>query len=266
MADEQNIARYRHWYRKLLRCYPRPYRERFAESMEQTFSDLLRERARAGGGLFRCALWVFVETSVGIVRENVWSTVMEKGILRIAIVTGCIMLVPVLGSLFVEGWNWGLFDFVILAALLFGTGLAYELISRKGGTAAYRIAVGMACATGFLLVFINAAVGIIGDGLVNLLYFGVLAVGFIGAFMARFEPRGMSLALFATAVAQILVPVIALAMWEAGWHDLLVEPNSPHSPFDPGIAAIFGLNGVFAVLFVASALLFRRARNRTSSS
>ena len=48
MADEHAIARYRHWYRKLLRFYSRPYRERFAEGMEQTFNDLCRERAGAG--------------------------------------------------------------------------------------------------------------------------------------------------------------------------------------------------------------------------
>ena len=46
----------------------------------------------------------------------------------------------------------------------------------------------------------------------NLMYLGVIAVGFVGAFIARFQSRGMALALFATAVAQMLVPVIALMM------------------------------------------------------
>ena len=91
------------------------------------------------------------------------------------------------------------------------------------------------------------------------LYLGVLAVGFIDAFIARFEARGMALALFATAVAQMLVPVIALVIWKAGWQDLLIDPNSPHPPFDPGIGPVFGLNAVFVMLFVGSALLFRRA-------
>jgi hypothetical protein len=36
----------------LLALYPRPYRERFAESMEQTFTDLCRERAAAEGRAF----------------------------------------------------------------------------------------------------------------------------------------------------------------------------------------------------------------------
>src|SRR5687768_3989007 len=113
-----------------------------------------------------------------------------------------------------------------------------ELIASKGpvGTIAYGIAVGVACATSFVLIFINAAAGIIGDGPVNLMYVGVLAVGFIGALIARFEPRGMALALFATAVAQMLVFAAALVMWKAGWQDPFINPNSPHPAFHPGIA------------------------------
>ena len=81
MADEHAIARYRYWYRKLLSFYSRPYRERFAESIEQTFNDLCRERAEAGEGLFGFVLWVFVETSAAIIRENVGFIMMQKKIL-----------------------------------------------------------------------------------------------------------------------------------------------------------------------------------------
>jgi hypothetical protein len=259
MTDEHAIARYRRWYRKLLRFYMRPYRDRFAEGMEQSFNDLCRERARAGKGLGGFVLWMFVETSAGIIRENLRSTIMQnKNVLRIALGTGCLLLVPLLGNLFM-GWNWPWFAFPVWGAVLFGTGLTFELIARKGGTTAYRVAIGVACATGFVLLFINAAVGIIGDGPVNLLYLGVLAVGFVGALIAGFEARGMALALLATAVAQMLVPIVALVIWKAGWQDLLLDPNSPHPPFHPGVGPVFGLNGVFAALWVGSALLFRHA-------
>jgi hypothetical protein len=265
MAYELLIRRYRNWYAKLLGLYPKPYRERFGEGMEQTFNDLCRERVKAERGLFSFALWMFVETSTGIIRENsTFITMHDKNIMRIAIGTGLILLIPLLGNHFVDGWNWPPFAFAFWGALLFGTGLTYELIASKGGTIAYRAAVGIACATGLVLVFINAAAGIIGDGPVNLMYLGVLAVGFVGAFMARFHPRGMALALFATAVAQMLVPVIALVIWKAGWQDLLIDPNSPHPPFHPGIAPVFGLNAFFAMLFVGSALLFRRASAKGS--
>ena len=57
-------------YRKLLRLYPREFRERLGESMEQTFGDLYNERhAKAGRSSF--VLWMFVETTVGIIREHV---------------------------------------------------------------------------------------------------------------------------------------------------------------------------------------------------
>jgi len=64
-------ARYRRWYRRLLDLYPRPHRERFADSMEQTFADLSRERAAAKGrGHGAFILWIFTETLVGIIRER----------------------------------------------------------------------------------------------------------------------------------------------------------------------------------------------------
>ena len=137
-----------------------------------------------------------------------------------------------------------------------------EPIEREHGTTAYRAAVGIACVTGLVLLWINAAAGIIGDGPVNLLYVGVLAVGFVGALIARFEPRGMALAFLATAIAQMCVPVIALVIWKAGWQVLLTDPNSPKPPFDPGIAPVFALNVAFAIMWVVAGLLFRRAGHK----
>jgi hypothetical protein len=70
MASEPLIRKYRDNYAKLLRFYPKPYRERFGEAMEQTFHDLCRERVKAERGLFSFALWTFFETSAAIIREN----------------------------------------------------------------------------------------------------------------------------------------------------------------------------------------------------
>jgi hypothetical protein len=58
-------------YRRLLGLYPRNFRERFGDSMEQTFDDLRRERSASGGGMLRLVVWLFAETSLGVVRENV---------------------------------------------------------------------------------------------------------------------------------------------------------------------------------------------------
>ena len=233
--------------------------------MEQTFNDLCRERVKAERGLFSFALWMFVETSAGVFRENVRLTTMPlTKIIRVLLVAAGLLIVPLTASFFVDGWNWGMGGYIFAWVMFASAGLGFTFVASMGNTIAYKVAVGIACATGFVLVWINAAVGIIGDGPVNLMYLGVLAVGFVGAFIARFQQRGMALALFATAVAQMLVPVVALVIWKAGWEDLLIDPNSPNPPFDPGIAPVFGLNAVFAMLWVVSALLFRHAADPSS--
>ncbi|UCF32714.1 MAG: hypothetical protein JSV78_10310 [Phycisphaerales bacterium] len=132
-------------------------------------------------------------------------------------------------------------------ALLIGVGVAVELVSRKTGEAAYRAAVGLALGSALLLGWVNGAVGIIGseDNDANLMYGGVLVVGAIGAIIARFKPEGMARALFATALAQTLVPVIAL----------VGRLGSPYS----GPLEIVSVNGFFVALFVGSAVLFSKA-------
>jgi hypothetical protein len=58
-------------YKKLLTLYPRGFREQLGESMEQTFNDLCNERKQqTEPGLFGFVLWVFVETGIGIIKEQ----------------------------------------------------------------------------------------------------------------------------------------------------------------------------------------------------
>jgi len=157
------------------------------------------------------------------------------------------LLLPLLAMQVTDQLVWDVADFAIFGALLVGVGVTYELAVRMTGNTAYRVAVGVALAAAFILVWVNGAVGIIGAAGddANAMYYGVLAVGIVGAVIARFQPHGMARALFATALAQALVAVIALV---AG----LGAPSS-------GPAEILILNGFFVALFVASAWLFRRA-------
>ena len=173
-----------------------------------------------------------------------------------AAVVALILLIPLIAMQFSDEWNWDLFDFVFAGALLFGAGLTYELVAKKGGTTAYRAAVGVAVAIALILVWVNAAVGIIGDDeSVNLMYFGVLAIGIIGALIARLRPQGMARALFAMAIAQMLVPVIVLTI--PNFRGVLVEP--------PGVVGVFGLNAFFVMLWIGSAWLFRKAAREQNS-
>lgn len=199
-------------------------------------------------GIVGFAPWRFGETFAGSVGENITAMIMQNNsIIRIAFFTAFILLLPLLAMQFTDEVVWDFADFAVAGALLFGAGLMYELISRRAGHVAYRAAVGVAVAAAFLLVWTNLAVGIIGNegNPANLMYIGVLAVGIIGALIARFQPDGMARALVATAFAQILVAVIALTArlgMDGVW------------PTDVLIAT-----GLFVALWLGSALLFRHA-------
>jgi len=67
MVYDQNTVRI--LYKKLLAFYPRGFRKCLGESMEQTFNDLYKEQ-RAEDGLFGFVVWMFIETSMGIIKEH----------------------------------------------------------------------------------------------------------------------------------------------------------------------------------------------------
>ena len=216
--------------------------------MEQTFHDLLRERAEQGQGLLAYTLSVFVETAARIFREHLTAMRMRhKKLIYTLLGTTSLLLVPFLG-----GWPWTLSDYVSAGTLLASTGIAYGLLTRKGGNTAYRFAVSLAVGAGLLLTWINLSVGIIGNesNPANLMYFGVIAVAFIGTLITRSRPAGMARALFATSLAQLFVPVLAF---------LICKPL-----FTTGLLDVLVLNGFFAALFAGSALLFRSVHLKTA--
>lgn len=171
----------------------------------------------------------------------------SRSILRVALATALILSLPLVAMLFIDGVNWGPGDFGIVGALVAGTGLLYELVARKAGSLAYRIAAGVALVAALLLVWISASVGIIGsDGYAaNWMYAGVIAVGIAGSLAARFRSRGMARTLLAVALAQALVTAVALAF----------RLGAPAS----GALEILALNGFFVALWAGSATLFREA-------
>lgn len=153
-----------------------------------------------------------------------------------------ILLLPATAMQFTDEVVWGLEDFVLMGALLFGACGAFEWAARSTSSAAYRAAVAIALITGFLLIWINLAVGIIGTGSTrnsaNLLYGVVVAVGISGAVLVRCRASGMVRVMTFTALAQACVALIALAM---------------------GQGKAFVLTGLLVVPWLASAWLFRMA-------
>ena len=157
-----------------------------------------------------------------------------------------VLLAPLVAMLFTSEVDWSAYDVLFAGALLLGVGLPLELVVRKTGDTAHRWAFGLALAAAFLLVWINGAVGVLGseDNDANLLYGGVLAVGGVGALLARFRPRGMARAMTATALAHASVALGALV---GGWG------GPATGPFE-----VVALNGFFVALWAASAVLFQR--------
>jgi hypothetical protein len=176
----------------------------------------------------------------------------SKNLIYLGLITASILMVPLVAMQFTDEVVWTLSDFVFAGVLIFGTGLLYQLATRMTGNAVYRAAVGLALATTFIVIWVTGAVGIIGDSDINMLYLGVPMVGIIGALIGGFRAPAMSLALFATAIAQALIPLVAL---------IIGEPD-----FSPGVLQVFVLNGVFVALFVGSALLFRRAASKPNGT
>jgi hypothetical protein len=251
MAPDRTIGRYRRWYARLLRLYPRPFRERFGEPMAQTFTDLIRHRTDASESFHAFALGTFAETTAGILRENMTQLMQTNNLIRWGrwvLVTAAVLAVPALAMAFniavpdpgqgTDGVNWGPMDFATMGVLILGSGLLFEYASSRGGSVAHKTAVGIAVAAGLFLIWVNLAVGMIDVEAANLMYVLVLFVALIGASIARFEPREASIAMFATAGTQAVVAVIALVA---------------------GLGPTLLADAFFVVAWVASGLLLRQA-------
>ncbi|MEO6225942.1 MAG: hypothetical protein ABIO80_08860 [Sphingomicrobium sp.] len=143
---------------------------------------------------------------------------------------------------------WTIADFVF-AAVMFGlVGGTIELAARASRNPFYRLGVLVAVAASFLLVWINGAVGIIGDegNPANLMFLVVILVALAGAIAVRFRVDGMARAMAVAAVAQAIVGVIAGA-YRLG----ASEP--------PGLVGVLVLIGFFTMLWAISAALFAKA-------
>lgn len=140
------------------------------------------------------------------------------------------------------GVNWTGFDFIAMGVLLALACGVYELGAWLNGNMWYRAGFGIATLTGLLTIWVNLAVGMLGseDSSANLMFAGVLFIAAAGALAAGFKPVGMSRAMFAAAVAQLLAVGAGVWMGQFAPHELT-------------------LTAMFALPWMASAALFRKA-------
>ncbi|HEY0012674.1 MAG TPA: hypothetical protein VGB79_07450 [Allosphingosinicella sp.] len=118
-----------------------------------------------------------------------------------------LLAVPAVAMRFTGEVNWDAADF-LFAAILFGlVGLGIELAVRASTSWAWRAGAGLAIFSCFALVWVNAAVGMIGDedNGYNLWFLGLVPLAIAGAVAARLRAGGMAAAMLAVGAAQVLI-------------------------------------------------------------
>jgi hypothetical protein len=178
-----------------------------------------------------------------IVRENTTHmSQLGRTMLRVALGALAVWMVPLVASQFVEDWHWGVEGFVRVYVLFFATGMVIALIARRMGVWSYKAGVGLALVAGFALGWSNMVHVADSGNPANLVYYSVLAVGGVGACLARLEARGLARTLFAMAATLALIAV------------MLPSGAPPYLARNMAIG-----HGAFVASFTASGLLFRHA-------
>jgi hypothetical protein len=160
-----------------------------------------------------------------------------------------LLLIPL-----VAGAPWTASDYVVMGGLFGLVGFGLEVAVRMSKDIVYRAAAGVAVITAFLLVWVNLAVGFLGneDNPYNLIFFVLLGLTLIGAFLVEFKAVGLARLLAGTAAGQALIGAVALfaGLGETG---------------NRGIYEAFMGTSMFVGLWLASAWLFSRAARREAT-
>lgn len=170
-------------------------------------------------------------------------------------VPAILLLLPAAAMQFTDEVKWGPGDFLAIGTVLAVAGGIVELGARVSRHFAYRLGMFVAVVTGVLMVWINLAVGILGneDDPANLLFFGVLTVAAAGSWAAKFQPAGMARAFQATTAVQL-------------WVGLLIATAGPAGGPMPDRVRPLVLIGAFALLWLFAALLFGKVAREDDKS
>ena len=120
----------------------------------------------------------------------------------------------------------------------------------------YGLGLALAAATLLFLILGIGALGIVGDGgRADRIFLAVPLVLLLGALLARLRARGMTRALVATALTQVVAALAAVVAVLAEVDDFA----------GASVADILMVSALYAALFGASAWLFRRSVGATTA-
>jgi hypothetical protein len=185
MTPERMAQLVARWVRFYTRDLPTPVARRRIEEIDADLHDhIAHERAHGAGdrritlgiasrmvrGLAADASWRGQATADPSTRKEVikMSKTAYRSAVRVALVTACVLLVPLVAMQFTDEVDWGVADFVLAGLLLGGTGLLLELAVRRPGKLAYRVA---ASAIGVAAIVLGEA-----DDAPGLVLFGLLLI------------------------------------------------------------------------------------------
>ena len=83
----------------------------------------------------------------------------NRVVIWIAFATGIVLLVPLIAMQLTGEVAWTFADFVVMGALLFGTGFTFVLLARR--TRQHRVVIGLALLAALLWLWAELAVGIV---------------------------------------------------------------------------------------------------------
>jgi hypothetical protein len=171
----------------------------------------------------------------------------------VAVAAALLLIIPLTASFITSEMQWTLSDYVLVWVMLFTTGITYMFVSRLSSDNTYRAAVALAVVTGLLMVWSNLAVGIIGneDNMINVVYFIILMLGFIGAFFVRFRSKGL---------AQVTGGMVLLLATVAIYAILIGMQDWPES----SVMEIIGVHMFFMTPLALSAILFHQHSQKES--
>lgn len=148
-----------------------------------------------------------------------------------------LLALPAIAMQFSQDVSWTARDFVFAAVLLGALGLGVEFAVRVGNSGAHKAGLIAAALTAFATLWANAAVGIVGDGPINIAFAAMVAAGLIAGVLTKFQARQMAAITGAMVACVLAVGLIAEFTFQPDWVPVLF----------------------IAALWMVPALLFRRA-------
>ena len=194
MTPERMAALVARWVRFYTRDLPAPIAERRIGEIEADLHDHVAHERAEGAEDRRIALDIAGRMVRGLPADASWRRTvtrsssrkkevkMRRSALRVALVTACILLVPLISMLVSDGVHWSVPDFIMAAAVLGGTGFLLEMLFKNPRSIALR-AVALAVAVA-AIVFGNA------DDAPGLVLFGCVVILGTVALSMRTALRG----------------------------------------------------------------------------